>query len=121
MLFVKCLLGIIWVPVGICFDECVEDDEEFSHTGDEDDLERFALVFESLGEAADDRIATPCGEGGHVRHAADRGSSSPDGAFAMKAPAVSIEGGQTDQGGDFLPVERAEFREFGQQRNGGAF
>ena len=69
--FVKGLLGIIGVPWRVCFDECVEDHEEFSHAGGHDDLEGFALGFEAVCEAADDRIATSCGEGGHVQDAAD--------------------------------------------------
>ena len=34
----------------------------------------------------------------------------------MKASAVSIEGSQADQGRDFPPVEKSQFRELGQQR-----
>ena len=37
----------------------------------------------------------------------------------MKASAVAIEGSQADQGRDFLPVEKSQFRQVGQQRNDG--
>ena len=39
----------------------------------------------------------------------------------MKASAISIEGSQADQCGDFAPVEEPQFREVGQQRNDGDF
>ena len=119
MLFVKGLRGICCFPESVGFEHGVEDDEQFAQAGDHDDLKRFPGRFETLGERLDDRIATSCGEGGHVQNATDRGSSAPDGTFAMKVPAVAIEGSQAGQGHDFLPVERAQFREFGQQRNAG--
>jgi hypothetical protein len=46
-------LCIIGVPCGVCFDECVEDHEEFSHAGGHNDFEGFALGFEALCEAAE--------------------------------------------------------------------
>ena len=116
MFLVKCLLGIIWIPMRVCFDECVEDHQQFAHASDDDELERFSLGFQALGERSDDRIATSCCQGGHVQDAADRGSAAPDGAFALKASTVSIERCQADQRGDFLSVEKTEFREFRQQR-----
>ena len=119
MLLVKGLSRIISVPLGIRFDECVEGDQEFSHAGDDDDLEGFALAFEAFGKGLDDRIATSCGECGHVQDTADRGSSAPDGTFAMITSAVAIEGSQADQGRDFLSVEKTQFREIGQHRNDG--
>ena len=103
----------------IRFEERVEDDEEFSHAGDEDDLERFALGFESFGKGPDDWIAAFCSECGHVQDAADRSSSAADGAFAMKASAIAIEGRQADESRDLLSVENSQFRQVGQQRNGG--
>ena len=103
----------------ICFQQGVEDDEQFAHAGGEDDFNGLSLGLEALGEGADDRVATRGGEGGHVEGAADRGAPPPNGSFAAVRSAVVVEGGESDECTDLLAIELAEFGQIGEQRRGG--
>ena len=48
----KAFLSELWIPVCVLFDHGVENDEQFSHTGHEDDFRKFALSFQSIGGGA---------------------------------------------------------------------
>jgi len=113
---VNCFLDILWVPHRIIFDERIQDDEKFSHTGGDNNFERFALCFQPFRKRSDDGVEAFGGESSHVQDATHWGASAADGAFAMKASAVTIERRQSSQGGNFLAVEQSQFREFGQER-----
>ncbi len=58
--------------MGICSYHRVEDDEQLSHAGGDDDFERFAGFFKALSELADHGIPVFGGKGGHVERASDR-------------------------------------------------
>jgi hypothetical protein len=106
------------VPGGLVFEHGIEDEQEFSHTGGEDDFKGFARSFETLGKGADSGIAAACGKGGHVEDGADIASSAPDGALAAELSGIVVEGSQAREGGDFLAAEASEFGELGQEGGG---
>ncbi len=74
------------------------------------------MLSQSIGEGLDDGIAAFGGEGSHVEDGADGFTAAADRAFALVLAAVTIEGGQTDEGGDLLAVE---FSQFGHVRDEG--
>ena len=55
------------------------------------------------------------GECCHVECAADVGASGLDGTGSTTGSAVAVEGGHTDECGDLLAVELAEFGQFGDE------
>lgn len=105
--------------MGVIFDHGVEDDQQFSHACGDDDFELFAFGFEAFGELSDDWVAPSGGESRHVEDASHGGPSPPYRSFAAEASAIAVEGGQADQGGDFLPVEDPQLGKLGQQRGDG--
>src|SRR5579863_9021779 len=102
-------------PVCVVFEHGVESDQELSHAGDVDDLEWLAGVFEAFGEGFDDGVRSFCGESRHVEIVPNGFSSAADGALTAKFSAIVIEGSETTQRRDFLSVEFAEFRKFGNE------
>src|SRR4051794_33165384 len=54
-------------------EECVGEDEELSHDGDDGDLGLFAGGAETVSEGGEGRIEASCDEGGHVEGGADGG------------------------------------------------
>ena len=111
-------LGIENSPFGVGFEESVENNQEFSHTGDENDHGLFSLCFQTLGEGFDDGIVPPGGHGSHVENASDGSTAGVDASMSLEGAAVAIEGSDTDQGGNFLPVELPQFRYFSEKRTG---
>ena len=107
------------IPSSIVSEHGVEGDEQFSHTGGEDDLESFSGSFQSLGESLEDGVGSTSGEGCHVESRADGSSSAGDGACSFELAAVVVEGSQSDQSGDLLSVEASQFGEFGQEGEAG--
>jgi hypothetical protein len=96
----------------------VEDDEEFSHAGGEDDFEGFAMLSEAISEGFDDGVAAAGGQSSHVEYGADGFTPATDGAFALVFSAVAIERSQSDQGGYLLAIELTEFGDIGQECGG---
>src|SRR5438045_6878618 len=82
VLKVKGLYDLKFCPSEIVTDHRVEQREEFSHAGNDDDFGALAGAAQAIGEATQDGIETNGGERGHVEHAADRGASAADGALA---------------------------------------
>jgi hypothetical protein len=76
------------------------------------------MLSESLGEGFDDGVATHGSQGGHVENGADGFASSADAAFAFVGSAVAVEGGHSDERGDFLPVELSQFGDVGDHGGG---
>lgn len=112
-------MGEIRIPGGIGFEHGVEDDKELAHAGDDDDLELFALGFETLCEGPNDGVTAFGGKSGHIEHGSNGGAAAPDGAFSLKSSAVAIERSQAGQGADLLAVEGSQFGKFCQERSGG--
>src|SRR5262245_53203714 len=114
-------MGETGIPVRIVFEHGVEDDQELAHAGGDDDLEWLSGGVETVSEGPDDGVATSGSECGHVEGTADGRSSTPDGAFALEATTVVVEGRQTDEGTDLLAIESTELRELSQQRGRGGW
>ena len=109
-------------PVGLLLDHGVENDEEFSHAGREDDLEGFAGFQESCGELFDDGVVSLRGECRHIEGISHAGASAGDGACALELSAVSVvgcESGEGGEGGDLGAVEESEFGKIGDENGGG--
>jgi hypothetical protein len=100
------------VPLGIGFDHRVEDDQELSHAGREDHLGDFAGGFEAFCELVEDGVVFHSGQGSHVEDTTERFAPAADETIAAPRAAVVGIGSQADEGGDFLPVELSQFREF---------
>lgn len=101
------------VPGTSGFDDGVEDDEELSHAGGEDDFEGFAMLSESIGESFDDGVEAFGSQGSHVEDGAHGLTSAANGTLSLLGAAVTIEGSQAHERGDLLPVEFAEFGNIG--------
>ena len=100
---------MLWIPGGICFEEVVEEREQFSHAGDDRDLIGFSGFEESLVEIFDRGIAAGGGAGRHVEDVADGFSTSGNASLAGELSAVVVVGGKSDECSDFLAVERPQF------------
>ena len=107
------------LPRGAVLQDGVEDCQQLAHAGGDHDLERLAGGFQTLGEGAEDRVVSACGQRGHVEHAADRGTPAPDRTFAAEAAAVPVEGRHPHQGGDLLAVDLAQLGQLGEERGSG--
>lgn len=105
--------------MGVVFDHRVEDHDELSHAGGEDGLAGFSARLESLSEGHQDWVMLFCGECGHVERATKCFASAADAAFTFGMPAIVVEGGDTDQGGDLLTIEFSQFRQFGDDGGSG--
>lgn len=123
--FVVCVLDWSGVlsgsggPVGLLFDHGVENDEELSHAGGEDDLEGLASFLESCGEVFDDGVVSLRGECGHVECVSHASASAGDGSGSLKLSAVTIVGCESGEGGDLGAVEESEFGKIGDEDGGG--
>ena len=106
------------VPGLACFEEGIDDDQELSHAGGEDDFEGFAMLSQSICEGLDDRVAASGCQSGHVEDGADGFAAAADGAFASVLAAVAIEGRQAHEGGDLLAVELAQLGNVGDEGGG---
>src|SRR5207249_11568236 len=82
----------------------------------DDDLEFLPGLFQPLCEAAHDRVETLGIESSHVQTAADASTPAVDRALTAHFATVVIEGGQTDQSTDLLPIELAQLGQLGEQR-----
>lgn len=121
MFIVKTFSCVFWGPVSVGFDHRVENDQEFSHAGHEDDFREFALSCQAFCKLANDRVVPTGRQCGHVQRAADRAATTVNRAAASKLSAVSVERCDTNQCGDFLPIELAQFGNFRDQSCGGDF
>src|SRR5262245_18547570 len=107
------------IPVRIGFDHRVDDDQELSDTGGEDYLRDFTGGFKALAELLEDGVMSHAHQGGHVENTAQRFAAAADEAFTGMVTAVVGKGSNANESGDFLPVEFAEFREFGNEGGSG--
>lgn len=105
--------------MSVGFDHGVEDDEQLSQAGCGDEFGCLTLLFESLGEAFDDRVVVFGVEGRHVEDIAEGPASSADGSFAGSFAAIVGVGRHADQGGDLFAIELPEFRQLGDEGHGG--
>ena len=97
----------------------VEDEQEFSHDGDEGDFGRFACGEQTLVEGAQLGMMTCRDQGGHPEAAAQSVTSAADVAWGAGLPAVAVVRGHADQGGQRTAADPSEFGQFGQQHRRG--
>ena len=89
----------------------IENNQQFTHAGGNDHLVSFTFLFKAYGKCAYDWIKTTGSKCSHVKHAANIFSTTEDMRFAIVFSRRSIPGGQSSQGGNFLSVEFAQFRQ----------
>ena len=78
----------------------VEDREQFPHAGGGGHFERFAGGAEPIVEGPPRWIVFDPDEGRHGQRGAHGSASAPDHALASHGAAVSVHGGDTDEGRD---------------------
>ena len=72
-----------------------------------------------LIEGLDGRVVDSGAHGGHVEGASDVGPTAPYGMSSPMATTVTVQGSDTDKGGDLPTVEGAEFGESADEGEGG--
>ena len=93
----------------------VQDNQQLTHTGCESQLLELTRRQQALIEDPDDWVVAAGRQRPHVQSAANSGASTPDGAFAPRSTAVSVEGSHTNQGSDLTTVQRAQLRQVCQE------
>ena len=107
------------VPGGLLFAQGIAEDQQLAQTGREGDLGPLPRRHQPPIEGADGRIGARGGEGRHIKHRADGGAAAPDAAAAAPGPAVAIERGDADEGGNLPLREGSEFGELRRQGRAG--
>ena len=101
------------------FEQRVQNGQELSHASDMDYEIGFAGVFEPLREGCDHGVKASGGERGHVERGSDIGSPPRDAASPFEFSAVVVIGSQSPESTDLGPIDRAQFRDLGQELSGG--
>jgi len=70
------------------FAQCVDDGNELSCDGDDNDLVGFSFCAEAICEAFENGIVVAGNEGSLEHHVPQQASSAADGAFAAHDPAI---------------------------------
>jgi len=100
------------------FQHRIENRQQLPHARRERDLIRFARSLQPLIEGANHRIESGGDDGAHIEDGADLCASAPHGASPSERAAIAIEWRDTDEGGDLLVRQCAQFRKTGQQGRG---
>ena len=103
-------LDALIVPLGTMFKHGVEDRKQLAHAGCESQFLRLTSGQQPLVEGTDDGVVPGCHQSSHVQRGTNPGSSTPYRAATPQAATIPIERRHTDQGGDLLAVQRAQFR-----------
>ena len=103
------------------FDDGVEDDEEFSHGGDQGHEFGFSRVNESLIERFELSIVPDGHDGGHVEGLAEQSPSAAGGSLPSERAAVAVGGSDANESCDLFVVELSEFGKFADQGCGGGW
>lgn len=90
--------------------------QQFSHTGRQCDLGRFAGLAQSWVEGFQDTIMTSCYPRAPREGSPYGSAATPDRPFSTEGAAVSIQWGDADQGRDLLVRQGPQLRQFCQQR-----
>src|SRR2546423_708575 len=83
-------------PGSLVSQDCIEDGDELSHEGDDDDLGSLAGGLEMLLEGCEDGVASGSDERGHVGDIADGLSSACDVPLTLEASAFVVEGSDAE-------------------------
>ena len=111
-----------WVSSGqpwlVISEDRVEHGQELAHGGGEGDRAGVPGRAKALGEGRHAWVATDRGQGGHEQDPTDGAPAAADHAPAAEGATVTIERREADEGGDASAIKLAEFREFGDERQG---
>jgi hypothetical protein len=100
------------------FEHRIQDHQQFPHAGRQGDLLGLASRTAALRARTDHGIDAYGDHRGPVPRRPDLGATAPDRAFPAPRPAGTIQRGHSDQRGNLLPGQRAEFGQLRQQRGG---
>src|SRR6478672_2384147 len=106
------------MPLGVVTEHCVEGYHHLAHHGDDDDFGLFASGGETVGEGFESGVVSACAQGCHVKNITHGLATPIDTAVSLKLSAVEVIGRETDQSGDLLAINLAEFRQRGEKRIG---
>src|SRR5215475_9538534 len=106
----NCVVGSdgLRLPYSIIAEHSVEGCDHFSHDGDDDDLEFFVSVGETIVEVFEGGTVSACAEGGHVDYITDRHPTTVDAAVSLELAAVEVIGCEADEGGDLFAAHLPE-------------
>jgi hypothetical protein len=96
-------------------EDCVEDGDELSHEGDDDDLGSLSGGGEALFCGGEGGIASGADHGGHVGDVADGLAAAGDVSLALHEAGIAIEGCDAEQGGGGAVGDLAQFRHQAEQ------
>jgi hypothetical protein len=106
------------MPLGVVTEHGVEGYNHLAHHCDDDDLSLFTGGGQALGEGFEMRIVSARTQGCHVENVTNGHATPIDTAVSLKLSAIEVVGRETDQGGDLLAINLAEFRQRGEERIG---
>ena len=79
-------------PFVICFDEGIDDCDELSSDGCDDDLVRFSRSPQTIGEGLENRIVMAGDKSGLEHHMPEQPSPTTNGAFPAHGSTVMCNG-----------------------------
>ncbi len=97
------------------FEHGIQHCQQFPHTGRQCDLGWFAGLTQSLVEGFQDTIMTRRHQRTHIEGGPHSRAATPDCPLSPEGAAVSIQGGDADQGRDLLVRQGSQLRQFRQQ------
>ena len=100
------------------FEHGIDDGQQLAHAGSQGHLLGFAGGAQAQIEDANRRIEAGRHDRAHIENGTDLCASAPHRASPSERPAIAIERGDADEGGDLFVRQRAQLREIGQQRCG---
>jgi len=95
----------------------IQNNQQLTHAGGNDYLVSFALLLKTLCKCAYNRIKTTGCKRSHIKHTSDVFSAAPDVRFSVRFSRRAVPRGQACKGGDFLPIETAEFGQIGDEHS----
>jgi len=112
------MLRLMGLPRRPVFQHGIEDGQQFPHARDERDFLGFAGGAEPLIETPNHGIEAGRHDRSHVECHPHLGTPTPHRASASQGPAIPIQRGHADEGGDLFVRQRTQFRQIGQQGRG---
>src|SRR5580700_3747281 len=107
--------SIFWLPWHFISKDRIEDGEKLSRHGDNGDVFGLAGGDQLVAESFEDWVVPGGNHCGHEQDIADRLSAATDEAFAAPLAGLAGPGRQADERGNLAAIERAQFRQFGDQ------
>ena len=113
------LYGSCFLPFPVFAQECVGEDEEFAHRGDEGEFGGFSGGAQAGEEGCQVTVPADGGQGWHGESAAQMAPAALNGGFSPRGSALAGDGCQPCQGGDLAGLELAKLGGFGEECRGG--